>query len=107
MGLRVLALLLLCALSAGAQDTKLSWDSSVTPAVTYNVWHKNSACNSTNPFVKLNTAPVTVLTFTHVNAPAGVSCYTVRSESGGLESANSNLLTVNLPPAPPTNLRTP
>ena len=107
MGLRVLCLLLLCALSAGAQDTKLSWDASTTPAVTYNVYHKPSACSSAGAFTKLNAAPVTVLTFTHVNAPVGVSCYAVRSEAGGLESANSNLLTVNLPPAPPTNLRTP
>ena len=105
--MRVLCLLLLCALSAGAQDTKLSWDASTTPAVTYNVYHKPSACNSTAAFVKISTAPVTVLTFTHVNAPMGVSCYAVRSEAGGAESVNSNLLQVVLQPAPPTNLRTP
>jgi hypothetical protein len=105
--MKVLVLLLLCALSVAAQDTKLSWDASTTPAVTYNVYHKASPCSSTVAFSKLNTAPVGVLTFTHINAPVGVSCYAVRSEVGGAESANSNLLQVSLPPAPPTNLRTP
>lgn len=101
-----LAILLLCAVSVSAQDIKISWDASVTPAVTYNVYHKASPCSSTVVFSKLNTAPVAVLTFTHVNAPTGISCYAVRAvEAGGVESANSNLLQVQLPPAPPTNLR--
>jgi hypothetical protein len=84
----------------------ISWDASVTPLVTYDLWRKNAPCtNASGIFVKVNSAPIAALTFADTLAPTGKVCYFVRAvDLDGLESFDS--IRLSLPrPEPPTNLR--
>lgn len=119
MGLRLVALLLLCALSVGAEPNlratalpqggySLSWNASPTAGVTYNLLRRDGPCSAaTGAFNKVNTAPIPALTFVDNNAPAGKVCYVVRAvDIDAAESADSNRVSLPRPEAP-TNLRTP
>lgn len=111
----LVVLFLLCAGPVLAQQqpwddkVSLSWDAGASPNVTYNVYRRQGACSTAGQFTKINTTPVTPLTFLDTNVSAGTTyCYVVTSvDVGGIESVPSNSLTVSLParPAPPTNLR--
>jgi hypothetical protein len=92
-------------------SVKLTWTDTVNPAGTsYNVRRGNSAtaCTSasvaTDTCTLLNSAPLTVLTFTDTPAIGGVYTYNVRAVSSiGLESPNSNVATATLTlPGSPT-----
>jgi hypothetical protein len=104
---RLLFLALLLATVCEAQNAvSLSWDASTTPGVTYNVYRKTGLCSGPSTLTKLNSVPVTALTFADLAAPFGRVCYVVRAEIDSVESVDATLA-VTLPPAPPTNLRKP
>lgn len=108
----VLVLLLVCSISSYAATVNMAWDRSPDPGVAgYNIYRGTT---SGGPYTKLNLnllpqppAPETPM-YSDMT-PAGSQLtyyYVVRSQSvGGVESANSNEVAFNPPPAPPTNLR--
>lgn len=105
---RVLALALigmaLCASSASAQSSHsvtLTWTASTSLNVTYNVYRGTV---SGGPYSKLNTAPITVLTY--VDSANIVTTYyyvCTAVNSSGIESVNSNEVSGGVP-NPPTAL---
>lgn len=111
----VLALLTLTPLMAEAQATReveLAWDASPSVGVTYNAYRSEVAggCTSVPPDTscsKLNSSPISVLTFTDTAVPVGKSYfYTATAERFSIESGPSNEVNVDLTvPAPPNNLR--
>ena len=106
----VLFVVLLFAVPCAAQSSiSLSWDASATPGVSYNLYRTKTSggCATVNPgCVKVNTTPISVLTFTDSVAASGRWFYVARAvDADAIESANSNELAVILPPAPPANLR--
>ena len=105
-------LIVLGSVSAFAATVNLAWDRSPDPGVAgYNVYR---ATMSGGAYTKLN---LMLIPQTPINetpqytdtTPAGSQLtyyYVVRAQSlGGVESANSNEVVFNPPPAPPTNLR--
>lgn len=109
------ALIVSVGTEATAQATRrvdLAWDASPSPGVTYNVYRSEVAggCATLPPdasCIKLNSTPISVLTFTDTAVPIGVSYfYTVTSFRNTLESVRSNEAPADLTlPAPPSNLR--
>ena len=99
MKLRYVALvvLLLCAASVFAQsaphDVVLTWTESDTASgITYNVYRGTStgSCTTLPAMTKINTATVTVMTYTDTSVVLGGSyCYAVTAVYNGLESAMS------------------
>lgn len=100
------------------QSQSVSWDASPTAGIAgYNVYRGRTASDCVGATqtncTKLNAALVTGLTYVDNTLPraGGMFVYTVRAVDSGspaLESDNSNLLTVILPPQkpePPSNLR--
>lgn len=90
---------------AQARDVNLAWDASSTasstPGVTYNVYRSDAGAG----YIKINTAAVTVLTYTDVGVPDGaVLTYMVTAVGSGAESGGSNAVTLTSPPADPSNL---
>jgi hypothetical protein len=125
----LVSLLLFTPAPAAAQCTgsvhcvTLTWTASVdaaaNPTLTYNVYAFNGACPATPPatvtaalaagFVKLNTTPITALTFTDNGNPppfpvGGIHCDFATSVLGSAESVPSNLVQAVVLPSPPTNL---
>lgn len=98
---------------AATASVVLSWAQSTTPGVLYNVYRETAAgaCTSTTSgtgpaCLKLNTTPLAVLTYTDAPAMGSQYFYVVRSTINGVESANSNEVSVNLAtPNPPTSLK--
>ncbi len=98
--------------SAYSATVNLAWDRSPDPGVAgYNIYR---ATVSGGPYTKLNLmlqpqTPVNETPMYSDMTPAGSQLsyfYVVRAQSlGGVESANSNEVVFNPPPAPPTNLR--
>jgi hypothetical protein len=79
----------------------LSWVASVDAVDGYDVFRGVAAGQETT---KLNTALVTGTTFTDSTPLAGQSFYVAKASLGGVLSVASNEVTVQLQPAPPTNL---
>ncbi len=98
--------------SAWAATVNIAWDRSPDPGVAgYNVYR---ATTSGGPYTKLNLnllpqSPVNETPMFTDMTPTGSQLtyyYIVRAQSvGGVESANSNEVAFNPPPAAPTNLR--
>jgi len=77
--------------------------------VSYNVYRATVTCASASTGTKLNSSPVTVLTYTDSNVTAGTYCYWATSylqSAATQESAPSNKAEVVIidQPAPPQNL---
>ncbi len=80
-----------------SHTVKLTWNASTTPGVTYNVYRIN---NSTGTTEKLNTDPITELTFTDKQVVNGESyTYFAKAVLGTTESAQSNLAPATIPPS--------
>jgi hypothetical protein len=107
------AMFLFAVLPAFAQHTVvLSWTAPTgTPAaVSYNMYRATGACASGLTFTKINTAPITVTTFTDSSTaltPNATFCYQATAVSStGVESVPSNQAgaTIPGPPSAPTGL---
>lgn len=99
--------------AAPGHSVALSWadtDSGAT-GIGYNVYRATGACSSSSTFAKLNSTPVTSLSYTDTNVALGQTfCYQVTASlNGGPESAPSNQVTatVSLPAAPTSLAATP
>ncbi len=95
----LLAIVLLLAFRLSAQTTHsavLNWtassDAAANPALGYNVYRLSASCpkTGTSGFTKLNTAPITALTYTDTPLPIGNVCYCVLATLNGIESKPSN-----------------
>ena len=100
---------------ARAQATRqveLAWDASTSAGVTYNIYRSEVTGGCVGvpqdpTCIKLNSTPISVLTFTDTGVPIGKSYfYTTTAFRNTLESIHSGEAEANLiPPAPPSNLR--
>jgi hypothetical protein len=107
----------------GPHCVGLSWspsvDAAANPTLTYNAYALNAVCPATSPatvtaalaagFVKLNTAPITSVTFTDNGNPpplvvGNVHCDFVTAVLGIAESLPSNLVQAVILPGSPLNL---
>ena len=85
----------------------LTWNDTRNPLNTqYNVYRADVACTAPSPvFVKLNTTPLAVKTFSNTGVAPGTYCYRVTAVLGGLpESAPSNTAEAGVGLASPTGL---
>ena len=107
--LLIFAFLLFAVPCTAQTSVSLSWDASSTPGVSYNLYRTKTVagCATAGPgCIKVNTAPISVLTFSDTVSASGRWFYVARAvDADGVESANSNELAVILPPASPSNLR--
>jgi hypothetical protein len=93
-----------------ARTVVLNWTASTTPGVSYNVYRATVVCASATTGTKLNSSPITALTYTDSNVTAGKYCYWATSflqSAATQESVPSNKADVEIieQPAPPTNLQ--
>lgn len=80
----------------------ITWVASTSTVDGYNIYRGPAAGQETT---KLNTTGVvTGTTFTDSAPVPGEDFYVVRASVSGVESVNSNEVSVTLPPAPPTNV---
>jgi hypothetical protein len=84
-----------------AHTVTLSWQASTDTVEGYNLYRGSAAGQETT---KLNSAVVVGTSFTDTTASVGQSFYVARSVVGGVESINSNEVSVQLRPSAPTNL---
>lgn len=84
-----------------AHNVNLSWTASVDAVSGYNVYKGSTAGGETT---LLTATPITATTYDDTTATPGVEFYVVRSVLNGVESINSNELSVSVRPAPPTSL---
>jgi hypothetical protein len=84
-----------------ARTVVLSWTSSTDNVDGYNVYRSATAGAEST---KLNSAVIVGTSFTDASPLLGNSFYIARSVAGGIESANSNEVSVVLLPAAPTQL---
>lgn len=84
-----------------AHSVNLSWAASSDPSSSYNVYRGTAAGAETT---LLNAAPITATTYDDTTPTAGTWFYAVKSVLNGVESVDSNEVTVSLRPAPPTSL---
>jgi hypothetical protein len=84
-----------------AHTVSLSWTASTDTVDGYNVYRGAAAGQE---ITKLNSAVVVGTSFTDTTATVGESFYVARSVVGGIESVNSNEVSVSVRPAAPTNL---
>lgn len=86
---------------AKTHAVSLSW-ADPDPGVTFNVYRRVTAPPGTPdaPFIKVNAAPVTALSFVDTNVAAGTYTYYVTAVLASVESAKSNEATAIVPPAP-------
>ena len=76
---------------------KLAWIASTTPGVTYNVYRVTESSGKTE---RLNTAPITDLSFTDRHPAEGEKyTYYVTAVAGTTESAHSNSAKAAIPPS--------
>ncbi len=96
---RLFCLLPVLVASLFAQTTHsavLNWtassDAAANPTLGYNVYRLSASCpkTGTSGFTKLNTAPVTALTYTDTPLPIGNVCYCILATLNGIESKPSN-----------------
>jgi hypothetical protein len=89
----------------------LSWtastDAAANPTLTYNVYKFSGVCTTTGSpvFTKINTAPVTTLTYTDSTVTTGTFCYYVTAVLNGAESAPSTQVSAVILLAAPTLLK--
>lgn len=86
----------------------LNWEhSSLEPGITFNAWRAQKLCADTGvaDFVKINTAPIPVKTYTDTDPKMGANCYVVTAVFQNEESAQSNKAEAKVPPIPPINLQ--
>jgi hypothetical protein len=123
--LTLFVVLLAAVTTATAQTTHsatLTWiassDAAANPSLTYNVYKllPSGACPAISPtgvagalilgFQKINTTPITALTFIDSGTPPplalGLQCYFATALLNGAESVPSNLIQTVILPAPPT-----
>jgi len=80
-----------------APAVKLTWIASTTPGVTYNVYRVTESSGKTE---KLNTAPISELSFTDQHPVDGEKyMYYVTAVAGTTESAHSNSAKAVIPPS--------
>jgi hypothetical protein len=110
--LGILALALSLATPVRAQHSaSLTWgaspDAAANPTLSYNVYRLSGACptSGTAGFTKLNTTPVTTLTFTDSTIALGNACYYVTATLNGAESVPSNTASAVVLPGVPTLLK--
>jgi len=101
----VAGLLVPLALCAQTRTVTLQWDDN-QPGVTYNIYRAAGTCAAAlDPnFTKLNTSPISGLTFVDSNVTFGAKCYYATAEGGGIESDPSNKAEAVVKPLPPANL---
>jgi hypothetical protein len=92
---RLIVVLFLIALPLQAQTVhtvKLTWNDTVNPTgTTYNVYRAAAACSTNPTLTKLNTSPITVMTYTDSTVTNGTTyCYAATAVGPGGESAFSN-----------------
>lgn len=80
----------------------LSWTASTDTVDGYNIYRGSASGAETT---KLNTALITVDTFTDSAPALGEDFYVVKSSVGGVESPVSNEVNAVILPAPPTGLK--
>lgn len=102
------SLLLLIILPLNAQSGRsviLSWSSSPTVSVSYNVYRSTGACAQASGYNKINSTAIGTLTYTDTSMPTvGTYCYYATSLAAGLESGPSNKAEAIVLPAAPSNL---
>jgi fibronectin type 3 domain-containing protein len=104
-----IAVLLLVAGAAQAQTKQhnvvLAWTASTTSGVTYNVYRGTV---SGGPYTKLNSSPISNLTYTDTTGTGGTAYFYVATavDANGFESVFSNQVSATFlaSPAPPTGL---
>lgn len=79
-----------------AHSVTLNWSASSTAGVSYNVYRSSA---SGGPYTRLNAAPVAQTAYTDSTVQSGSTYYYVTTaiNSGGVESAYSNQVTVAIP----------
>jgi len=92
------------------RSVDLTWTASATPGVTYNAYRQSGPCATPSTALKLNSSPITALSYTDPSVTAGTWCYWVTSyltSAETQESAPSNKaeVTVIIQPQPPQNLQ--
>lgn len=106
---KILATVLLLGAVAFGQSghsVQVSWgaspDAAANPTLTYNLYRAVSVCTGSPTFTKINTTPITGLTFTDTNVSVGNTyCYNVTAALNGLESIPSPSTPAVILPAPP------
>lgn len=98
--LKLIALFLIAPGILMAHSVTLNWTASVDAVDGYNVYRGTAAGAETT---LLNTGLVTATTFVDAN-PIETAFYVARAVRAGVESVNSNEISVILPVAPPTGL---
>jgi hypothetical protein len=88
----------------------LTWTASTTPGVSYNAYRATSTCAQATTGTKLNSTPITALTYTDPDVPVGTLCYWTTAfltASATQESVPSNKaeVTIITQPNPPQNLQ--
>lgn len=102
--MNLIAVVLLSALFQ-QRHVDLSWTASTSPGATYNIYRGSGECSQSNPpATKLNSSPISGLTFSDTTMGLGTFCYGVKAFGGGLESPFSNLVKADVAPLPPSNL---
>jgi hypothetical protein len=93
--------------TSGGHTVTLSWtastDAAANPSLTYNVYRATGDCSSTSlTFGKLNSAPISGVTFANPGVQPGVYCYYVTAFLNGAESVPSTKAPAVILPSPPT-----
>jgi len=92
---RLLVILFFAAVPAQAQTVHkvtITWTDTVNPAgTTYNIYRAAAACSTNPTLAKLNTVPITAMTYTDSAVTNGSTyCYAATAVGPGGESADSN-----------------
>lgn len=93
-----------------ARTVTLNWNASTTPGVTYNAYRIAEPCPGSGTFTKINTAPISALTYDDLNVPTGTYCYYVTAYLASAtppESTGSNkaeAIVTDTQPNPPSGL---
>ena len=92
------------------RSVTLTWTASTTPDVVYNAYRFAGPCAGSTTGTKLNSAPITALTYTDADVPVGTLCYWATSfltAAASQESVPSNKaeVTIITQPNPPQNLQ--
>jgi hypothetical protein len=102
----VLALILALPVPAQtAHNAVLKWnaspDAAANPSLGYNVYKLAAACptSGTAGFSKVNSSPISALTYTDTPLAIGPVCYYVTATLGGVESTPSNTAGGSVSPA--------
>lgn len=85
-----------CTTAAPSHSVTLTWNASLTPNVTYNVYRAGSPGG---PYAELASTPINTVTYIDTSVAAGQTYYytTTAVDSGGIESAKSNEAPATVP----------